>query len=238
MNKVASILLALFMFFTQTGMYFMVADYGGGTSISSPASFQNGVSPTASYVGCEDVYLFDGQATTNQDGGGLQIKDSPDANFTRVSVLRFDISEIPSGSTISSASLTLYASGNLSNNTLYLYECNREFVENQATWNVYSTGNSWTTAGCRHSLNDMSGIFGTTIGDLQLVTPTGTQSAGDPTTWATSSAFVTAVQSALDGDGTLELVIHESLNANGNNSHYDSENATASYRPKLTVAWT
>ncbi|HEX3725836.1 MAG TPA: DNRLRE domain-containing protein [Pirellulales bacterium] len=65
-------------------------------------------------------------------------------------LLRFDVSGIPAGATINSAQLLLrHNAGSFSGSATFL--CSRvtqpAWIENQATWNSYSTGNAWITPG-------------------------------------------------------------------------------------------
>jgi hypothetical protein len=65
-------------------------------------------------------------------------------------LVRFDLSSIPTGATITSATLSLYnySYNNAANGgTLSVYRVSKPWIETQATWNVYATGNNWTAAG-------------------------------------------------------------------------------------------
>lgn len=204
--------------------------------LTSPASFQQGNLPDATYAGCEDVYMFGGDATANKDGDDRLItRDSGGGTaFDRTFVLRFDISDIPSGSTITSATLTLYNAGTVQGGTTYLYASLRDWSETQATWNVYTTGNNWSTAGCRGSSTDMTGTFGTSTGDFANAA---ISASASEVTFASTADFVTLVQNALDGDGIVDMVAHDTADAGVYNEWTASEGATASQRPKLTVTW-
>jgi hypothetical protein len=68
-------------------------------------------------------------------------------------VIRFDLSSIPAAAQVSSATLSLWLSsaGSLrasNDRAIRLYRIKRNWVESQVSWNVYSTGNNWQTAGC------------------------------------------------------------------------------------------
>lgn len=64
-------------------------------------------------------------------------------------LIKFDLSSIPAGATVQSAMLSLYCITDISSSTgtWRVYRQKKDWVYNQVTWNVYSTGNSWTTAG-------------------------------------------------------------------------------------------
>lgn len=209
---------------------------GKGSSYwSSPANLQEGVS---GYSGCEDTELSESASTSNYGTDVLRIRANA-SGYSHVSLIRFDLSSvIPPGSTISSVSLTLTLSAVGDAGVNYVYTCLRSWVESEATWNAYSTGNSWTTAGCKSDTNDLSGTAGSSTGSLSSFTVNDSDPA-DTTTYtaSTSSAFVTAAQNALDGDGILNLVIHQRTGDNGNNYFHQSEAVTDNYKPKLTIAW-
>lgn len=66
-------------------------------------------------------------------------------------LMKFDLSGIPAGQQIDSATLTLFAStdfgGNLIGLNMDVHAVTTPWIENQATWISASTGNPWTTAG-------------------------------------------------------------------------------------------
>lgn len=111
------------------------------------------------------------QQVTLQQGlnGYLGVKDTrisfydPNINFgndTKMLILggsenvkalvRFDLSSIPAGAMISSATLSLYNFSHqpfINGGTIAVHHVIKPWVETQATWNIYSTGNSWAVAG-------------------------------------------------------------------------------------------
>lgn len=64
-------------------------------------------------------------------------------------LLKFYFDWLPADAIIESAILKLYLAAEYSSNatTMSLYRTKRAWVELQATWNIYSTGNNWQTAG-------------------------------------------------------------------------------------------
>lgn len=102
----------------------------------------------------QDVKIKSDAATTNYDtGGDAETLCAGEANNASNRILRtlikFDLSTIPENAEILSSILSLYATIDLSSNarTFRVYPLKRAWVANQATWNIYSTGNNWQTAG-------------------------------------------------------------------------------------------
>jgi len=91
------------------------------------------------------------------------------ANVFRGLVYFADLSNgqgIPAGATITGAKLKLCPKTDYANNagTIEVYRLLRSgIVVSQATWNIYSKGNSWETAGCAGTTSDREA---TTIGTL------------------------------------------------------------------------
>jgi hypothetical protein len=96
-----------------------------------------------------DNYMQSGLPTTNNGSQThVAIGYSTSEGIYRA-LLRFNLSSIPSNSDVISAKLTLIyfweaVTGSI---TVNIYRQKRNWVDSQSTWNVYSTGNSWATAG-------------------------------------------------------------------------------------------
>ena len=129
----------------------------GSNSAAVNGSFTGSSGGTVNAGAAADSWLDQANQTTNygttttmtlSSGGGSLGNGRP--------VVRFDLSAIPSGATITAATLKLTTvSGNTTtSHTVGVYGLTRNFVENQATWTIASTGNNWTTLG---------GDFGTVL---------------------------------------------------------------------------
>ena len=184
----------------------------------------------------DDNYLDGANTTTNQGGAaGLTIKDGND-NFTRIPVLRFDISSIPANATVTAVKLDVVSTGNYSGTTHYLYDLLRtDWVELESTWTIYKTSNNWTTAGCRSDGNDMTGTFGTGTGDIAVLTAASFVTDGTYT-FSTNSGFVANIQANLGG--SVNFVMHETTNNNVFVQYKSFDHVTAGHRPLLTVDYT
>ena len=111
------------------------------------------------------VHIDSSSPTTNQDGSPqLDVGESALSSELRRGLVGFDLSSL-ANSTINSVTLKIYDTGasTLTSNTrtLSVYRLKRAWVENQATWNVYSTGNSWSTARASHANDRDSSDSGT-----------------------------------------------------------------------------
>lgn len=147
-------------------------------------------------------------------------------------VAKFDLSSIPLGSVVTSAVFSIWTKVDYSNNarSVKLYRVKRNWVTAEVTWNNYSSGNAWTTAGAGDTTNDIDGTLhasGST---------TASQSAG------------TEIQLTFDAYGASELskMIWGTVSNYGWLIKYDTESddaydfhssrsATSGYRPKLAI---
>ena len=103
------------------------------------------------YTGSTDTFL-------HEDGGGnfgtetwITVSTYAVGDYNH-GLIKFDgLSNIPSTATITSVTLELYQNVSDSSWDIALNAVLRNWVETQATWTIYSTGNSWTTAGATGS---------------------------------------------------------------------------------------
>jgi len=106
----------------------------------------------------KDTYIWDGAADTNYGDLTLLTIEGSTANIIR-SLLQFDISSLPAGAVLTAATLYLYyyaaQQGTPTGRTYNCYRVlRRDWVELEATWNIYKTGSNWTTAGCGNTTDD------------------------------------------------------------------------------------
>jgi hypothetical protein len=218
-----------------------------GFSVTSSAAtviFQEGVSPTAVYGHLGQDIRGSGAINTASDmligyqsGGVLQIR----------SVLAFDLSSIPAGSTLDSITLTLTVN-NTGNGTISglgaieIHEiipngvAANNMVENQVSFSLWKTGSSWTTAG-----GDFGGVLASAVvidGDAD-----NSFDNGEKATFASSAAWLVAAQSAFDTGQPLELILFsptaEGTTGASNFARFGSDGAgTAANRPQLTINYT
>jgi predicted phosphodiesterase len=128
--------------------------YGDGIEID----FQQG---TDGYAGAVDTLLNSSSAnTTAMTAATLGIDGKPD----RAGLFKWDISEIPVESTVTSAVLALEVS-NISTGTYELYAMNRDWSDAEATWNNASALIPWEIAGAKGSTDVSSEVLGSVLGN-------------------------------------------------------------------------
>ena|SRR6185369_17124644 len=108
---------------------------------------------TGNTGGCTDVGIKQSSPTTNLDGTSFEIHKYGAGDHANA-LIKFDLSSITGPVTVSSATLNLYQTSNGGNYAVAARRLLRNWSETQATWNVYTTGNSWTTAGALSDSND------------------------------------------------------------------------------------
>jgi hypothetical protein len=191
----------------------------------------------ADFSGVEDVRIRLAAPTSNDGSGATLEATAYDVGDDNRFLIRFaGLSNIPSTATIDSVTLTLNCSANLANlsapNEVQIYRCTRAFVEGQATWNIYSTGNSWATAG------------GTGTGDSEAsASHVEAPSAGTGDKTFSSAGLIADVQAWVDGSVTNNgwLVKHSgdpSGSAQTKVYEFVSSEGTDGSRPELSVTYT
>jgi hypothetical protein len=108
-------------------------------------------SQTANLNSVADAGLTELAPTTN-NGAATTLKvdgvDPDPGGGDLYAALRWDLSQIPSGATVSSASVTLEIT-NATVHTYGAYDLKRAWNESQLSWNQASTGTPWATAGAK-----------------------------------------------------------------------------------------
>ncbi|HTU63976.1 MAG TPA: DNRLRE domain-containing protein [Polyangiales bacterium] len=190
-----------------------------GVSGATTVSFQNGV---ASYNGMVDASLRSDNASTNYGAAStLVIDGSPDY----AAVLRWDLSSIPSGKTVTAASLTFNVV-DTSSQSYALYALKRAFNEASVTWQSTSSGVSWQTAGANGGNDRETTVLGSVVGSASGTLSVTLNAAGlaKLQTWINSPA------------SNFGFVLLDYAQSNGLDVS-SSEASTVSQRPKLTVSY-
>lgn len=153
------------------------------------------------------------------------------ANSVDRTLIQFDLTSIPSSAVVSGGTMSVYLSTNTSNNTrtLRAYRVLRNWVETEATWNSYSSGNSWDTAGCGNTTTDRE------------ATDSGNVSVGsdEPVGFVEIPMTASKIQEMINGGFTNNgYLLKVDTETNDRNIYSSSDNATGAQHPKLVVTYT
>lgn len=124
---------------------------GAENATAVTVSFQDGTSPSASYAGTRDTTLRENAPTTAYGTApDLRVDgDDPGGSGKDLSSLvAWDVSAIPAGSTVQSAAMTIEIL-NTSAGPYPIYALLRPFSQSQATWSVAQSGAPWELAGAK-----------------------------------------------------------------------------------------
>ncbi len=180
-----------------------------------------------------DTYIASANPTTNYGTNDtLYLGYSSSAvNSCRI-LIKMDLSSIPFGSTILSSKLYITVTADNANTTgtISAYRLLRNWNLSQATYNVYSTGNSWGTAG------------GTGSGDIDLsVGAWGTCATGSADAIGTvreislnTTEFAKLVNNTYNNYGWLLKTADASSDLY---KYAGGDSATESIRPKLIIEY-
>ena len=198
---------------------------------STPASYTLTLQPDA--AAGSDTYMLSSSATTNYGASNeLGVGEANIAtNIVGRSLIKFDLSSIPSNATITSATLSLWTNTDYSNTTrtIRVYRLKVPFNETQATWNLRASGSNWQTAGASGT-NDRESAD---IGSAQILS---NESLNTEKQITLDSA---KIQEILNGAFTNNgFLITADTELNDGFTYKSSDHATASQRPKLVIQYT
>ena len=192
----------------------------------------------------KDAQIYSGAATTNY-GTNVACGSGDFGSGAAVlahGLFAFDVSGIPAGAIVTSVTLSLWETTAASSGgapaswAQELHRLLRDWVEAEATWNVYSTGNNWSTAGATNAADRAAAVSAS-------LTMDGT-AAGAFVDWS-GAGLVADVQAWVDGMATNYgwLLYSPTLDAIGAtpvayNSFCTSDYTTdAAQRPKLVIEY-
>ena len=178
----------------------------------------------------EDTWILDTAATTNNETTTTitaAVYDDRGDTQTARCLLRWTASEIPRGSRVITGTLSLYVN-NLGSTAqpVIIGETLKPWVEDEATWNIYSSGNNWSTAGA------VAGIDYSTKGSPATTTPgpSGTTFAQDVTNIVKRRAKNTRTfDFFMVQDGTTEMDAATNFRS--------SDHGTSGHRPELEIVY-
>jgi len=189
----------------------------------------------------KDGHITSLQPTFNNGVNPLIAIGRVGGNNNDRTLIQFDLSTIPVGSTVTSAVLSLYCThDNASTGSNFtVHRMVRGWVEGTgnyaptgdgATWNTYNGANNWQTAGAGGALDSEAASIGSRAF-------TAAETLNEFKAWNLTPAKVQEwISGAFDNNGMLM----KSDNEVNNTSYYfgSSDYATAAYRPKLVIEYT
>ncbi len=146
-------------------------------------------------------------------------------------VIKFDISSIPATATITGTVLTLTVlnEDSLNSRTISCYRVKRAWSESQSTWNSYTTGNAWQTAGASGANDREATNIGTATQGATLV------EGNEVAITLTAAKIQEMINGVFTNNGFLLQVDTENADAV---NYYSTNHATTTKRPKLVVDYT
>ena len=206
-------------------------------------TFQDGVWPDASYAGTTDVILANDEdnVAPNANLGGMENLETffGEGEEHRRSLMRWDLSALPSDATISSAIIELYryegdaassmqlalhrVTRNWAEGTGWELQPDPSYVPDGATWTLASPGTAWTTPG---------GDFDTTIVG-QITLP-----AGMGNGWVSLDATAAVRAWVEDGTSDYGLLLRPESGDYTYHYYYSRNYGTPNLRPRLVVNYT
>lgn len=188
------------------------------------------------YSGTDDTQLKANAATTNYgSSGSMDVNKYGVGDHANALVKFTGLSSITGPVTVSSATLYLYYTGPTSGSdthTIDVHRVLRAWVEAQATWNVYSTGNSWTTAG---GLSDGNDRVATVSASFALIGNT------SPSYVAfTGAQLATDIENIINGVNTNNGFLVERSDAGDDTNFrvFASSEGSDGQRPYLDITYT
>jgi hypothetical protein len=189
-------------------------------------TFQNGRMPDATYSGCQDNWVHSKAPTsnfgTNNWGNGMG-----QYSGTKRSLIKFDVSTIPSSMMVTSARLRLSVPTAGTTFTLEAYQILQPWTQMGSTWNNCASGLAWNAAGCDG------------IGTDRAATPAASIAVARTRlvpTWVELPLSVSLVQGWVDGSAANHGVLLKVTNESSGEMRFCPENhIDPLLRPQLVV---
>lgn len=188
-------------------------------------AFQDGLAPNPAYDGTADAYIREASPDANYGlSTSLQVDgDDPGGTGNDMNILLgWDISSIPAGSIVESATVQLEVTDVSSG----AYACRRllkNWVQSEVTWNTAASGSAWGIPGAEAESDR----------DSQVVCTISAGSIGA----MLMNVDLNLVQSWIDDpSGNHGMVISDPSITNGADFH-SSESGTAMARPRLEITY-
>ena len=182
-------------------------------------------------IASKDVSPYQGSPTSNFGATTTMYIRDRDGNKGGRIFCGFDLSGVPEGAEVTSATLSLYRYGwgdSGEGRTLWAYKLTRtDWVEAEATWNIYKTGSDWTTPGGDYVTSDPAG------GSFVI--------GADAAEWMNFDVKA-IVEDAIDNESNAEFLVRYAVENRADHAMlyvYSKEYADdTSLRPKLVIEYT
>lgn len=212
----------------------------GNIILDPTMTFQQGVSPTASYSGCEDGHIKQIVPNTNYGTATTLTVGDLDVDSTSRSLILFNHGYLTNVD-ITSAVMSLYCSAEsgADDDTVNVYKTLLDYRGASATWNVASTSISWNTAGCK-ATSDTTGQDSTADHRTTATATTEVTGISAWYSWDVTSDYTGFISGGLDENnyGWIIINVDGEVGASHFKTFSSANNATAANRPKLSVTYT
>lgn len=178
-----------------------------------------------------DNRIISSAATATGDSAGeLAVGEHNSLAQVGRPLIKFDFSGIPANALVSSAVFELYAiEDNSSNTRIYrIYRLKRNWVPAEATWNIWSTGNNWSTAGADGADDRESAD----IGSYEMANNAAINA------WYSWSLTPSKVQEWISGAFANYGLIIRAETENNDQFRFESLENAGGHDPKLTITYT
>ena len=140
-----------------------------GITANSSLNYGGSVDTTYASQAFDDIYIGEQAPTYAYDGDSpttLSLGDATGEEWNPLIRTAAINDNVPSGSTINSASLRLYFELDLGDGTVNTHGVYRAWVESQVSWNNFATGSAWQTAGANGASDYDSTANATAVTDI------------------------------------------------------------------------
>ena len=195
---------------------------------------------TVALTATEDAYISANNVTYNMGGSTEMHVDNTTGTARRATLIKWNLSSIPTNATISSANLQLYVT-DASSLVFNLYNMRRSWVEGSSdraassssvNWNTYDGSNSWGTVGAASTSADRydTNLWGAGTSSFS--------STGSKTV-ALNTDGIAVVQGWVSGSLSNYGLIMQNYSGSTSNALYfsSSEASTAANRPIMNVTY-
>jgi len=146
------------------------------------------------WTGVNDTQLAKATPATNSNAAAtLGLSNYSEANISTATIVFTGLSNIPATATVKSITLGYYVSHAMTTtSSITSHRLLLNHVVTEETWNIYSTGNNWNTAGAAYNDLDRSSTVSNVIA-------TGTTTGWKTTGVLEAGQLMTDVQNFIDG---------------------------------------